>query len=87
MKIGFEDLKRYLTASIIEDAILIIKALATLILNLRFQVRNLVGDGVYTAINENVNTQVSLKIQQNTWTYCLYSELMLKNGIKTSFKH
>ena len=61
MRIDFEDLKRHLTTSIIEDMVLTIKALTTLILNLRFHIRNLVGDRVDTAINENINTKISLK--------------------------
>ena len=61
MRIDFEDFKRHLTTSIIEDMVLTIKALTTLILNLRFHIRNLVGDRVDTAINENINTKIFLK--------------------------
>ena len=61
MQIDFENLKRQIATTVIEDIILIIKAFATLIFNLRSHIRNLVGDRIDIAINDHINSQISSK--------------------------
>jgi len=75
MKIEFGPLQRYMVTGSMEDVTLIIKALAMLISVLRQKIRDFVGDKVDTAINNNVNAQITSKYS------ITYTDVLIAIGI------